>query len=47
MDSGENNIEGNCSKPSTDTFFFSYATNRAMQMETLVKMQKQQDEKYL
>jgi len=40
MDSGENNIEGSCSNPSTDTFFFGYTTNYVVQMETLVKMQK-------
>ena len=40
MDSGENNIEVNCSKPSTDKFFFSYTTNHVVQVETLVKMQK-------
>ena len=40
MDSGENNIEVNCSKPSPDTFFFSYTTNHDVKMETLLKMQK-------
>jgi hypothetical protein len=40
MDSGENNIKVNCSKPLSDTFFFSYATNHVVQMETLGKMQK-------
>jgi hypothetical protein len=38
MDSGDNKIEVNFSKPSPETFFFSYTTNHVEQMETIVKM---------